>query len=130
MGRKSSIKQYAKALYEATKDAPDAAIGGIVNNFLSILERDNKLKKIEYIIDEFTAYSKMAEGIMQIEVESARKLDAGAAEKIRKIFGAKSEIRETVNKKLIGGLRIKINDIILDASVKNQLNRLKNSLTK
>jgi len=130
MKRKNSIKQYAKALYEATKNAPKHDLSVILNNFLSLLQRDNKLKKVEYIIDEFVRYSKKAEGISEIEIESARKLDTATVEKIKKAFGGKSEVSETINKDLIGGLRIRMDDLIFDASIKKQISRLKQDLIK
>ncbi|MFA5062027.1 MAG: F0F1 ATP synthase subunit delta [Patescibacteria group bacterium] len=128
--KKTSNKQYAKALFEATKGMSAHNLTEIVNSFLGILQRDHRLKKIEYIIEEFVKYSKKAGGIKEIEVESARKLEPVTIEKIRKVFGAKSEITETINKDLIGGLRLKVDDVILDASIKNQLQRLKQTLTK
>lgn len=128
--KKQSNKQYAVALYEATKGVSANQATDIVKNFLGVLQRDNKLKKVEYIIEEFIKYSKRAEGIKEVEIESARKLEGATVEKIRKLFGAKTEVTEKINKDIIGGLRIKVDDLILDASIKNQLNRLKQNLTK
>lgn len=128
--KRKSVRQYAKALYEATKDASKQQLGQILDNFLLMLQKDNKIKKAEYIIEEFVRYAKKAEGIKEIEIESARKLDSTTVEKIKRIFDGKAEVTQTINKGIIGGLRIKVDDMIFDASIKKQLNRLKNNLTK
>jgi F-type H+-transporting ATPase subunit delta len=125
---KQSNLQFAKALYEVTKDLPESQLSEIVNQFLLILQKNNKLKKINYIIEEFINYSKKQEGIKTIELESAAKLKPSAINKIKKIFGKNSEITEIINKNLLGGIKIKVDDLIYDASLKTQLAQLKNSL--
>ncbi|MEK7680611.1 MAG: ATP synthase F1 subunit delta [Patescibacteria group bacterium] len=125
---KKSNKQYAKALYEVSKDAPKNHLDEVAKQFLSLLLKDRKLKKIEYIIDEFERYSKNQDGIKEVEVESAGELSKITLSKIKKTFGDNAEIKETTNPNLIGGIRIKVDNIVYDASLKKQLSRLKNQL--
>ena len=80
------------------------------------------------IIDEFEKYSKKQEGINEIEIESARELDKTTINKIKKMFGEKSDVKTIVNPDMIGGVRIKVDDVVYDASLKKQLSRLKTSL--
>lgn len=126
--RKKSNFQFAKALYEVTKDLPKAQLPETIQQFVLILQKNNKLKKIDYIIEEFVNYSKKQEGIKMVEIETARKLEPSALNKIKKIFGEKSEITEAINKDLLGGIKIKVDDMVYDASLKTQLLKLKQSL--
>ena len=126
--KKKSNLQFAKALYEVTKDLPKSQLPETMEQFVLILQKNNKLKKIDYIIEEFINYSKKQEGIKMVEIETARKLEPSALNKIKKIFGEKSEITETINKNLLGGARIKVDDMVYDASLKTQLAKLKASL--
>ena len=126
--KKTSNFQFAKALYEITKDLPKGQLAETIRQFVLILQKNNKLKKVDYITAEFINYSKKQEGIKSIEVESARKLEQSALNKIRKIFGEKSEISEKTNKDLLGGIKIKVDDMVYDASLKTQLIKLKKSL--
>ena len=66
--------------------------------------------------------------IKTITIESASKLEHSAINQVKKVFGEKSEITETINKNLLGGIRIKVDDMVYDASLKKQLSRLKNQL--
>ena len=59
---------------------------------------------------------------------SAFAVEHAAINKIKKVFGENSDITETINKNLLGGIRVKVDDMIYDASLKKQLSRLKNQL--
>ena len=125
---KKSNKQYAKALYRVSKDAPKSYFAEIAKEFLVLLQKNKRLSKVNLIIEEFEKHAKKQDGIKEIEVESARELDKTTINKIKKMFGENSEITETINKTLLGGIKIKVDDIIYDASLKKQLSRLKTSL--
>ena len=51
--RKKSNFQFAKALYEVTKDLPKSNLPEVMEQFVLILQKNNKLKKVDYIIKEF-----------------------------------------------------------------------------
>src|SRR3989344_110144 len=116
--KKKSNLQFAKALYEVTKDLPKSHLPETIEQFVLILQKNNKLKKIDYIVEEFINYSKKQDGIKNIEVETTRKLEQPILNKIKKIFGKKSEIIQKINKDLLGGIRVKVDDMIYDASLK------------
>ena len=126
--RKKSNFQFAKALYEVTKDLPKSNLPEVIEQFVLILQKNNKLKKADYIIEEFINYSKKQDGAKMVEIETARKLDHTVLAKLKKTFGEKSEITELVNKDLLGGARIKVDGMIYDASLKTQLAQLKQAL--
>lgn len=126
--KKQSNLQFAKALYEVTKDLPEAKISEVVKQFFLVLQKNNKLNKINYIIDEFIKYSKKQSGIKTVNVETAHPADQDLLNKIKKVFGQDAEISQTLNKDLLGGVKIKVDDTIYDGSLKTQLSKLKQSL--
>ncbi len=126
--KKQSNRQFAKALYEITKDLPKKELSEAINQFIFILQKYNKLKKTDYIIEEFINYSKKQEGIKTIIIESVTKLENLTLAKIKKMFGEDSEITENINKNLLGGIKIRVDDMVYDASVKLQLKNLKEKL--
>jgi len=128
MAKKMSNRQYAQALYEVTVDLKGEDLKHAITEFVRILVRDHKLRQGENIIAEFVKYSKKQAGEVEIEVTSARELDKTTLEKIKKIFGDKVEAVTKVDKSLLGGVSVKLEDRILDASLKTQLNKLKLSL--
>ncbi len=128
--KKVSNKQYAEALYEISKDLEGEELTKALQQFVAVLACNNKLKQGDNIIGEFEKYIKKQEGIVEIKIESARKLDEETLEEIKKVFGKKVEATTKTRKKILGGVRVKTGDRILDGSLKAQLTNLKQSLSK
>lgn len=126
---KISNKQYAQALYEITLNVEGNALDTALKTFVELLVSKHKLKQAYTIIDEFIAYSKKQEGIVELEIISARTLDETTVRKIKEVFGKKVEAIERIDESLISGVQVKMEDKILDGSIKTQLKTLKNSLT-
>ncbi|OGH60119.1 MAG: ATP synthase F1 subunit delta [Candidatus Magasanikbacteria bacterium RIFCSPHIGHO2_01_FULL_33_34] len=125
---KLSPKSYGRVLYEVTKNEKGENLEKIVEHFFLLLSHDQMLTKINYIIEEFIAYAKEMSGVTKLEITSARELSNVEIKKISKHFGDKVEADLKIDKTILGGLKIKNKNIIMDASLKNQLNKLKNQL--
>ncbi|MFA5211025.1 MAG: ATP synthase F1 subunit delta [Patescibacteria group bacterium] len=120
--------QYAKILFNLTKDAKKDDLEDVIKNFFSFLKKEHVLKKADYIIKEFIKFSKKQEGIQEIEIISSAKISNEKIKEISKLFGEKTEVKTEIEPDIIGGLIIETDDTILDASVKTQLNKLKQHL--
>ncbi len=126
-------KQYAQALFSEIKDRAEKDISSIINNFVEILKKDNCLSQMEKIIFYFNDLWKKEYFLVEAEINIARKIEPELKKEIvqylTKISQAKKiNIIEKENKKLVGGFVVKYNDKIIDASVKNKINKFKNSL--
>lgn len=126
--KRNSPRQYAVALYEATTEAKRDDIGQIVANFAAILAKGRQLKLADKIIEEFINYAKEKDGFVRISITTAIKLDEKIIDSIKKVFGKKVETTENIDESIIGGLIVRTKDVIMDASIKTQLNKLKQSL--
>lgn len=127
---KQNPKNYARALYEATKGMHGKELSDAINRFVRLLAKSQMLKKAERIIAEFINYAKAAEGIIDIKIASTRALDEKIVSRIKQAFGDKVESTETINPKLLGGIVVKSGNMIFDASLQRQLVRLKGVLSK
>jgi len=128
MTKKISNKQYAQALFEATKDLKGEKISEAIKKFVLLLARQHKLKRAEQIITEYEKRVKKENGEVEIVVKSARKLEKTLLEKIKNVFGDKVETKEEVDQSLLGGLVVKTEDKILDGSLRTQLASLRQKL--
>ena len=126
--KKNSPKDYAIALYQTTNKLSGKALNEAVVEFVKLLAGKQKLKQAEKIIAEFLAYAKKQEGIQDIAITSAHKLDAKTSETIAQVFGKQVEATHAIDESLLGGFIVKTEDKIFDASLKTQLVRLKQSL--
>jgi F-type H+-transporting ATPase subunit delta len=128
MAKKITNRQLAKALYETLKDLKGSDLKKVLVDFVVILAREHKLKKSSYIIAEYVKYAKAGEGIQEIEITSARELDDRTVNHIKKAFGENTEATIKIDATLLGGVRVKTENKILDASLKTQLLKLKQSI--
>lgn len=128
MAKRNTTKQYVVALYEITKGKHAADLSRVLKEFVALIVRDRKLKQIDKIIVEFEKYTKQQKGIVELEITSARKLDDTTIAAVKKVFGEKTEAITNTDESLIGGVRVKMEDRILDGSIITQLRALKSQL--
>ena len=128
MKKKITNKSFATALYEFTDGLKGEKLNEALRQFVLLLVKYHKLKQGARIIEEFEKYAKKKAGIVEIEITSARKLSENTLNHIKKIFGEHTESVEIVDESLLGGMKVRTDDKILDASLKTQLLNLKQSL--
>jgi len=121
-------RQYARILHEVTKGVQKQKLDSVIETFILFLAKERVLHKIEFIIKEFIAISKEAAGVKTLKVTSARKLSKETMDKVCDAFGAAVEMEAQVDPELLGGLVVQDGYTVLDASVKRQLETLKQKL--
>ena len=105
-----------------------------VKNFLSLLLDKNRIGAIEEISNHYGALTDEVSNIARAQVITARPLKAEAQQKLVNVLEdltsktIKAEISE--DSSIIGGMIVKIGDLVLDGSVKAQLEGLKESLKR
>lgn len=129
---KLTALQYAKTLFESLQDTDTKHHALVMDNFLAALKANNDLKMFEDIALEFEKLEKAQKGIKIAEVTSASPLNKQSEkdiiEQLNKIVGGKVELKQKVDEKLIGGVVIKLDDMLIDASAKKSLEELKKSI--
>ena len=129
-----SPKKYAQSFFPlAVKADSQAEIDRLVKNFVQLLRENMDLKKQAEILRELELLFNQAENKVKVKVASAKKLGAEDIKHLTlalKKFGQYKtvEIENEVDEKLIGGLRLQLGWQVTDATLKNQLNKLKESL--
>jgi F-type H+-transporting ATPase subunit delta len=125
---KITPRQYAVALFESTKNVKGSKLNEVLKSFIILLAKSHKIKLIEKIIEELNKYANEQEGIEQAEVITAKEIDQKTEQAIKKVFGGKIDMKKKVDSQIIGGIIIKTQDKILDASLKTQLKKLKETM--
>ncbi len=126
---KTTPKQYAISLYEATKNVDKFRAGERIKNFVNILKKNNDLSLANKIKDEYNKYYRNQKNISKIEIASNAKLSSETLNKIIQKFKNQIEVEEKIDKSLIDGIVIKINDdILIDGSVKRKIENLRKKL--
>ncbi len=130
-----TAKQYAQSLYEVVKGKKDSQIKEAIKNFFRILVNNNDIFKIDKIVANFTEIWNREEGIVAAKIISARKFDNKIINSLNnyiiKLSKAKrTEIRQIVDKNILGGVIIRYEDKIIDGSLRTRLADLKNKMVK
>lgn len=99
-------------------------------SFLKVLVENNRFNLIEEI---FVEYSKLANEYLKIEdveIISAAKLNddelAGITRMLESKLDKRIEVTQTVDEKLMAGIRVVLKNEIIDNSMETKLNNLKN----
>lgn len=128
----STAQTYGRSLYQLTAGLPEKEAKRALESFVELLAARHELELAPNIIAAFGREARKAEGIREVSVESAEDLSASRKEHLEKTFakalGAKVEMRWKTDPTLIAGAVIRYDDILLDASVKGRLDRLKQQL--
>jgi F-type H+-transporting ATPase subunit delta len=97
--------------------------------FLELLAEKHRLPVLFRIRRDFDALWAKEQHLLEVAVTSAVELDEetvkGIGKKIEEQTGQKVELSAQVNPDVIGGLVIRVGNIVLDASVRNRLERLR-----
>lgn len=130
MKKKLTTTQYARAFYELTKDLKGEKTRAAVTEFVKLLARHHKLKQGTRIIADFECYAKKQEGVVPLEIVSARDMADKELKKIAEVFSDNAEVTPATDASLLGGVIVKTDERIFDGSLKTQLQKLKQNLIK
>jgi F-type H+-transporting ATPase subunit delta len=126
---KINSKQYAKVLYELTKDKSEKEIDSVVLDFSKELRKQRKLKMMDDIMSKFSDIYNKENRIVEVEVISAREIEEGQVKEIssfvKEKYGAKEVILDKkIDEKIKGGIILRIGDEIIDGSISKKIKNL------
>lgn len=122
------VRDLAKALVDLTKDAPQERVKVIVDKFVRHLEEIHATALLPRILPAFDAEWLSASGGVQVRLGSASVLTKNIKEKIKAAVPGVAEIEEEVDPTLLGGIRIQVADMLIDATLKRRIKKLEQSL--
>lgn len=110
------------------KEVFEGKVGTLVENFLQLMARKKRSDILQDIVEAFVEEFNKFAGIIEIEARVAKPLnDSQKAELINSLEKATSKkvnLTVNVNEELKGGLTVKIDDTVIDGSVKHKLEQL------
>ncbi|MBI3231568.1 MAG: ATP synthase F1 subunit delta [Candidatus Doudnabacteria bacterium] len=127
---KISPQQYASALLDAIQTTGSKDHDKVLDNFVKILAQNGDLNKYEEIEREYKLIEMREKGISQAEVTVAREMEmnSGLVHQLNQVIKGKVEIKQKVDDGIIGGVVVRVDDTLIDASLKTQLSNLNREL--
>jgi len=107
-------------------------LSGDAENFVRVLAENGRLDVVTEIRAHFEALKNEREGTLEAEVYTAFEMDAAQVAdlvaRLEKSSGRKVKARVSVDKSLIGGVKVVIGDKVIDGSARAQLGALESAL--
>ena len=107
-------------------------IDNVSLQYLTLIFKKGRECELELICDEYDKLYKKFKRIVTLYIQSTESLGKNIIEdirqKIRNYLEMEIEIIEQINPRLIGGVRLRFNDYLIDASVQGYMDRLRRQL--
>ena len=105
---------------------------GTTMNFLGVLNVKGRLGLLPDLIEGYSDLLEEQLGNVEVDVTVARRLDAGQLEQVRQrvsqALGRTAVVHQYVDESIIGGLVLRVQDKLIDASVRFQLDQMRRRL--
>jgi F-type H+-transporting ATPase subunit delta len=103
-------------------------------NFLNVLIDNHRMPVIFRIRKQYEALWREENRLLPVEITSAVELDddvaRSIAERVEQQTGKRVELTRRVDDTILGGLVVRVSNMILDASIRNQLERLRRQVAR
>lgn len=107
-------------------------VGKPVMGLLHVMIEKGREPLLDNVAREFAHYKDLAEGKVHLHVRSARKLDEDQkneiVELVEKQSGKTVELHEHIEPDLIGGTIVRLDDYVIDGSLKRKLKALRKAM--
>jgi F-type H+-transporting ATPase subunit delta len=128
-----SAKQYAQALYDSLEGTDPKEVDLVLNNFVEVLVLNGDVKLFPEIETEFHRLELAKKGITLAEVTTAHPLtkenERNIISELNKLIKGDVKLKKKIDENIVGGVVIRMEDQMIDASVKNELDQLKKDLS-
>lgn len=130
---KFTVHQYAEALYQAISDTHPKFYDKVIANFIQILKGNGDIARYEQVVNEYEKLIAKHNQTSHIEVTTATTAAVTPAllrelNQLAKKRGMQAEVSSKTDEQIIGGVIIKVDDTLIDASLRSQLNQLDQEL--
>lgn len=131
-----TAKQYALAFYESIQNKTKSEVAQATDNLIAILKKNHRLGLAKKVIKEFEEITLRKAGVMVGVFWSAHKMNEdiikSVADRIAAKLGDKNikqiSLREQTDKNIIGGFKVRMADVLMDASILGGLQKVKKEL--
>lgn len=109
-----------------------AGLDRYVRNLLLLVVERGRVAYLGEILKEFIELREEREGLVHAQIESPYPLEGlrdKIKERLERLTGRRVLLEERLDRSLIGGIRIKLGHLVLDGSVRAQLEQLRDALT-
>ena len=109
-----------------------ASVDKNTSNFINLLLDNKRISYLKEISDIFEDMKSDHNNICIINIETSHELEPDQINTLKELFKKKYnsdiEIAQTINSDLLAGIKVKVNDEVIDLSLQNRFNQIKQQL--
>lgn len=125
---KYKTRDLAALLLALVKDAPQKEIPSLVNKFVDYIKETHATALLPRILKTFDTLWNKEHGIKKAFITVSKPMTKEEKQKVGSVLGEDAELEEVVEPEIIGGMKIMIDDLLVDASLKRRLEDLKQTI--
>jgi len=103
-----------------------------LRNFISLLLDNKRIFYMKEISDIFETMKSNHNNVCVVEVETSYKLSTNQIQSLKDLlknkYKSEIEIEQIINADLLAGIKVKVNDEVIDLSLQNRFNQIKQQL--
>ena len=120
-GMKYKTRDLAALLLALVKDAPQKEIPNLINKFVDYIKEAHATSLLPRILKTFDALWNREFGIKKALITVAKPMNKEEKREVTRALGEEVELEEKVEPEIIGGIKIMIDDLLVDASLRRRL---------
>ena len=124
---KGSEKILANAFVETAESLDGNGLKQAATDLIELLASRKELHRVHALIDAIESVWAERYGASTITIETAYPLTEAIRKQLSEIAKG-AEIKESVDRKIIGGARLRVDETIIDGSIQGHLNQLGRTL--
>ncbi|NTV44224.1 MAG: F0F1 ATP synthase subunit delta [Candidatus Yonathbacteria bacterium] len=128
-----TTRHYAEALFAVMSDCPDSERMSVLDAYVAVLSEDRMIDKSDDILARYGELRDNVEGVVVADVVSALPLSENSRDAVVRYVKRRTNasdicIRESLDSALLGGLRLRYRDRIVDATVSGRITEIHRAL--
>ena len=112
----------------------EGQVSGLALRFLGLLVDKQRAEQVPDVLAAYRALRDERAGVVEADVRTAKPLGADEADRLKRALEARAgktvRMRIAVDPSLVGGLVVRLGDVVYDRSVKHQLETLRGQLAE
>lgn len=121
--KRLTARQWARVLVELTKDTKESGAAHMVKNFVQLVRARRATAALPRVMRMYGELMDAEHGVVRIKTTAARELPA-AVEAELKNLGTEVIIDHTIDPHVIGGVKLTMDNMIIDGTVATRLKKL------
>lgn len=125
-----TVKQYAQSLMEVLESTAPKQQDRVIDNFISILQTNGDSAAYEKIVTEVEKLMSENAETSKVTITTAGDTNVTPAllKELNQFSKSKMEVTKVADEEILGGVVIRVDDTLIDASLKTQLDNLEENL--